>query len=271
MGITVLRALLAVALLLIVAGCEPEPTPFPVELPPTPTPTLAPEALPPLRYALAPNTGGVIPDLNLVQASASIIAVNAVNEADLGTQYDFIVQYGESDGWTRAPITPQIALAISDRVRPEFAGLVRAALDPQAIVSAVNISGAVVSDATLTPMPARALREQLANAGYPDGVALTIAVPPVVGAVALLEQIAAAGFVVQPLVLQASELGAAFDDGQADMVLFVYGIESERALWESRITGGGALIDLYTLPISYRAADGVAVTFSPRGYPLVNR
>src|SRR5689334_10569755 len=112
------RLFVLLVLFLVSAACTPEATPFPVDVP-----TFASAASSAnqtiIRYALAPNTNGLVSDLVLIEKATQIEALDtAINPADLGSRFDIAAAYGDIPDGMRSPITPHIALVINPKILP---------------------------------------------------------------------------------------------------------------------------------------------------------
>ena len=251
------RGLLAL-LLVLIASCEPEPTPLPVAILPASTEAPAPTDPAQIRYAIAPNAAGLIPDLALIDESARVEYLSAppVPE-DLGARYDLVVALGDLPEGTRAPSLLTVSLIINPALPPLDDAAARAAIAsavaPPALVTALAIPGA--QPIPLESSPARTVRDALANAGYPDGFDVTLAAFFAPGADALAAQLATVG-------IQARIVAA---DSPVDAHLSIVTDA------DSRDIAPDNRLDLFTVPISYRAAPGIAVDFTPSGFPIAQR
>jgi hypothetical protein len=260
--------LLLTLLLWTLIACEAAPTPFPIDLTPEPTETPTPAALPPLRYGLLPNTVGLIPDLALLTASAEVIAITDPN--DPLTDYDIVVGYGLQPDWTASQLMPHIAWAIHPARLPsdEIALWLRQSIDPQTIVTDLALPGAIAQ-----PLPvigSSELRTRLANAGYPDGIALTIGAIALPGVDQVIDQLRRSGVAVQAIPMTLTEIRTALAAETIDGAVIAWSIEVERNAWEALI-GVDNVIDLYQVPISYRATPNLTIAFTPSGFPLISR
>lgn len=272
-GMNRLVWLILIALVLI--GCEQEnATPFADVAPTTPTPSPAPQSLPDLRYALAPNTAGFVPDLGVIQTTAEIVPLlESVNEADLGVNYDIVVQYGTVEGWQQSELMPTLSLVLNPQIPPlnrdDLRDILQRSLNAQAVTDTLNMSGVItlydgVADDAL------AIRTELANLGLPDGYALSLDAVTMPGVNLFAEQLAQHGIDVSLQAMNSTRIRARFEAQQANAVLIVWALESERQQWVERV-GEENVLDLYRLPISYRAVDNVNVSFSGTGFPLISR
>lgn len=260
-------ALLA-CLCVCLAACEPEATPMPVIPPTSAPPTPTPGAPQPIRYAITAETAALIPDLTDLEAAADLtLLTEPLAPADFDGRYAIIAAYGDQPGWTRAPVVPQVALVINPAAppldTPELAAALRLALFPDELSAALNIPGAEA--AALNSATRTSIREQLANAGYPDGfdVRLAAAAP---GADAVVAQLAALHIGAQRVDLPAGDIAAALAAGQIHAALVVWA-GAERDSWTAQV-GADNVIDLYTLPISYWTIEGLSITFTEAGFPI---
>ncbi len=262
-------------LLLLVAGCEAPATPLPAVLPPTATAVPLPTLPPPIRYAFAANTAGYVEELDIIRQTGLVEQLTDNNLDDgIIAGYDVVVTYGtvELSGWARSAVSPQLALLLNTALppldNPEVQNWVRRALNPQAIIDTLAIPGAAAAAAD--PAESLAIRNGLANAGYPDGIELVLAFRTFPGTGLLAEQWSAAGFQVTPLAITAENANDIFQTRRAHLLLVVWTTPADRAIWEE-LAGGDPLIDLYALPISYRALPDLTLTFTPSGFPLATR
>ncbi len=259
-------AILGLLLALLVFACGPEPTPFPVNVPQTPTAAPVMTAAVQWRYALAPNTAGLVPDSPLITRSAEVIQLqNPVEAADLGARYDLVASYGLYPDWTPSPVLPHAALVIApDGVRdPVLRALIVRSLNPQAAADTFEFPGAIVFP--VETLPSASIKQELANLGYPDGIELNVGSSFVPGATALAEQMRAAGIFARLIVVE--DTGTALETGLVQAAVIVWAGETERARW-AETYGAEHITDLYTTPISYRAVEALTPTFSAHGWPL---
>ena len=259
--------LLALALL---AACEPDATPLPAFVAATTTPAPATATPGPLRYALTSDTGGSVAEMALLQASAEVVTLGADEAAELGS-YALLAGYGDRPGWARSPVTPRVSLAIGARRTPldsdAMAEMIVNGLDAAALVAAGGIGG---SEPLSVASAAPTTRTTLANAGWPDGFDVTLGDAGLPGAEAAAAQLTALGLRVTRVRLPPDELVPALADGRANLVLIAWTDEAARqALAEA--VGAARVVDLYTLPIAFQAADGLRLTFTPGGWPLASR
>lgn len=251
----------------LLSACEPKATPFPVDIPPTPTLTPIPGVPSPIRYALAANTAGYVPDLDLIAASGSVDQLTeAPSSADIGERFDLIAAYGKWTGAAESPIVPRVALVVNPSLppfdNPAVAAIMQRAINPMAILAAIEIRGAEAAPIeTSSPID---LRTELANAGWPDGFDVALAYSPTPGIGAINSQLAAIGVIGQPIPLTNSSWE------RTHIAMITWTSPEERAAWVER-AGESNVIDLFTLPISYWAAPDLLITFTPGGWPLATR
>jgi hypothetical protein len=192
-----------------------------------------------------------------------------VNPADLGKRYDLVAAYGDLPGGTHAPVTPHVAVVINPTASPlsdpSLLNLLRHSLNPQSIVDSLAIAGAV-SD-TVEFSPPIAIRTELANAGWPDGLVLSIAYAAAPGAPEIAEQLVSVGINSRLSVITKDDLNTAFDGGIIQAAFITWETPDERQAWVSRF-GDANVIDLYTVPISYLAVRDLTITFTPGGWPI---
>ena len=255
-------------LIFILASCQPKPTPFPVDIPPTPTLTPVPGAPSLIRYALAANTTGLVSDLDLIAESSSIEQLTEdPNPADIGTRFDVIAAYGKWPEATESPVLPRVALVINPAVSPfddsAVVDVVQRVLSPAAIVSALEIPG--VEAAQIETATSIDLRTALANTGRPDGFDVVVAYVPIPGLTQITEQFAAIGINGQFVPLPNSRWE------RTHIAIITWTTAEDRAVWVERAGGESNVVDLFSLPISYWAAPGFSITFTPGGWPLATR
>jgi hypothetical protein len=114
------------------------------------------------------------------------------------------------------------------------------------------------------------LRQELANAGFPDGFDLTIGHTYTPGALQIAKQFDRIGLITRLLLMDESELMAAFASGQLHLALIAWTTPESRQEWAAHF-GEENVIDLYALPISYLASPGLSITFTVNGWPLAAR
>jgi hypothetical protein len=246
--------LVCLAALLLFCACAPEPTPLPVILPTLPPSTATPAldaTLAPLRYAVAPDALPFLSDADraaIAAAGAELVPLAAPPaDADLST-YDLVVSAADFPGASAVPSELQVSLTLNTTLpldNPALADVVRAAIDPQRVAQSLGFA----SDSSASPsLTTAALRETLANAGYPDGFDLTFASRSLPGADALTRMLGAVG-------IDAREVAA---DTPAHLALTTAPPDANA-------------IALYRLSLHFHAADGLTITFTPSGFPLASR
>lgn len=225
--------MLAVVILLACA-CEPEATPLPVNLPTREPPTLAPTEPGLLRYALAPETLPYLSeqDRTAISADAEIVELDtAPNPDDLGTRYDIVVTLGVLPDAETAPSPLTLSLIVNTTLPP---------LDNPSLTEIVRT--VILSAADQTE-----LRRDLANAGYPDGFDLTLAA----------------------FAPGADSLAALLDSVNIQIRIINTANEPAHLTLTTQPTTDA--ITLQTIPIHYRAVDGLTITFAPSGFPIARR
>ena len=254
----------------MLVACEPQATPFPASIP-TATIALPAVSITPIRYAVAANTQGLIPHLELIQNAAQVEQLSEPdNPDDLGKRYDIVVAYGDMEEGITSPVKPHIALVLNSDIpplnNPTLLSVLRRAINPQAIVTALNIPG-VVPEIVEAGEPNK-LRVELANAGWPDGFSLKMAYAYTPGFAELTEELHAAGIEVDALAMTQEDIGKAFEEKRIQMALIAWVTAEERQVWMVSF-GEGNVMDLYSVPISYRAIPELKVTFTADGWPVV--
>ncbi|NWG16342.1 MAG: hypothetical protein HXY41_06870 [Chloroflexi bacterium] len=268
----------------LLAGCGPEPTPFPVDIPaeetrppevaePAPAASVlpSPAALAFIRYALAANTGGLVADLPLIETSAPVEYLTTPPlPDDLGRRYDILAAFGDLPGGARSPVLQHVALFINPAAvqQEELAAILRHSLDPADAAAALAIPGLEAEPLAIPSATQR--RVELANAGWPDGLDLTLAYTFAPGAAQAAALLCAAGIRVNVTQKTPETLNSALETGQVHLALIVWTTPDERAAWAAR-AGAANLVDLYAVPIGYQAVPGLNITFTPSGWPIANR
>jgi hypothetical protein len=255
---------------MLLAGCEAQATPMVAVLPPTATPIPIPTLPPPLRYALTANTQGYVPNLARLEATGLVeqLSDNNTDENVIGG-YDLVITFGTVAGWQTAPMPYHIALIMNATLPPldqfSVVDALRRTLNPPAVIGNSDMPGVAANE-----LPAEdplAMREVLANQGYPDGFDLVLAMQKLPLVDSFIPQINALGFRLTTRPITAAEVLPVLETQQAHLLIASWRTEAEREAWEA-VVGVGNVLDLYTIPISYRALDGVTVTFTDDGFPL---
>jgi hypothetical protein len=259
-------------LALVLAACEAQPTPFPVDLPSVPTSTPEPSIAAPIRYALDANTLGYVADIEMIEGSAQVEQLTEeINPNDFGNRYDIAAGYGVWSDWTRSPVIPHVALILNDNAPPLdsllLANVVRLSVNAEAIVAELGIPGVVADESTASSV--QTLRAELANQGYPDGLKLTLAYAYTPGVVQLAHQLRAAGIEVQAAPMVDADIQAALSEKWLHLALVAWTTEEQRATWAAQV-GEENVVNLYILPISYRALPEFTITFTPSGWPIAS-
>jgi len=254
-------------------ACTPEATPFPVDIPTADNVTSVPSSSSTIRYALAANTDGYMGDLAFIQASAQVEQLTDPIDANgLGNRYDLLAAYGDLSGGIRSPITPHVTLVVNPTIPPLddpfLRNILYRSLNTQAIIDFLAISGTVA--APRESSAPSTLRTELANAGWPDGLRMSVAYAYTPGAPQIIMQFQAAGIQAGVSPMSEDEIRKAFDEGQIQAALISWKTPAERTVWSSRF-GEENVIDLYSVPISYIATPGLQITFTPGGWPIASR
>ncbi len=260
----------------LLVACEPEPTPFPVDVPVTPTPTPEPTPILPVRYALAPNTQGLIEDFDVIQASAEVEQLfDGVAPNELGTRFDVVATYGEFSGWSQSEANPHAMLIINPETEPldaQFAYLISLGIDPTAIVEAIDVPGISPADSTqnAAKMKSSQIRSDMANLGRPDGFRLGLGAAFIPGARQVADHLETIN--IETRITQGSndQLRDDLTAGRIHLALVSWTSERERAVWHD-LFGVDYAIDLYTVPISYLATPELSITFTDGGWPIASR
>jgi hypothetical protein len=262
------RALFGGIAALALAACEPEATPLPVDIVPATSPIATQGAAQTLRYAIDSNLFLIIPpdDVNAIAVTGEIEPISPpFLDTDLGNRYDILIALGDLPDGTRAPTPITVSLALNTSLSPlddnALAEIVRRSLDTEALAAALGIPSAEALPHTHeTP---QTLRTSLANAGLPDGFDLNVASLYAPGTEAVGEQLAVIGIETRIRQIASDE---ASDLSPYHLILFSSGA---RVLFADMNSENS--IDLFTVPISYRAAPDLTIEFTDSGLPLVRR
>ena len=218
----------------------------------TPDPAAPPAAtVAPIRYGVLPNAADYAPMERLQSRRVQVSVLTGLNDP---ADYDVQVGFGNIAGWEAVPMELAPVSLVLDVTRPPF--------DDPALVQVVRqavAAEAIVAEAEIIGMQALAgggaadVRGALAKAGYPDGFSIYGRIDRLPGAAAVVAQLAEANITVTPTQAENAHLRLA---RLAD---------SERGAAEQ------AVIDLYTLPMSYTVRDGLLVTFTDDGWVVAAR
>jgi hypothetical protein len=264
------RFTVGLLIVLALAACEPEATPLPIDIVPTSASTAVPGAAQaqPIRYAIEATTQMLIPpdDYTAIAANAEVQTVVApLLETDLGAHYDIVLALGDLANSSHAPEPMTIALFMNTALSPlddsSLADVIHRRIDTEALVASLGFPGAAALPHTSEPV--QALRTSLANLGLPDGFALRLGVLGAPAAEALAAQLATINVDVSINAITADN---------------TEGLERFHLVLFSRALGGLVpeaapenVIELYTIPISYRAVPELTVEFTAGGFPLARR
>jgi hypothetical protein len=258
---------------LMIAGCEAQGTPVPAVLPPTPTDTPVPTLPPPVRYAFMANTAGFVEDLDQMRATGLVEQLSD-NNTDEGviSGYDIAVTFGLVEGWEQAPVTLHLALIVNPAIVPMDNALVvdtiRRSLNPGAIIEGLGVVGA--SAEAMTPTDGLRLRTDLANGGLPDGADIILAHRTLPGYDQIAQQLNTSGLRVALQAIQRDTVLDTLARKRAHLIFAAWTTPEERAAWVEQV-GEAHVIDLYAIPISYRAVPDVTLEFTPDGFPIGRR
>ncbi len=253
-------------IILLLAACEQAATPFPVDVVLDTTPTAPPLTTAPapvaIRYALDSNTTGYAPELENLPASIQLERLTtAMNPADLGLRYDLMAAYGLWPGATPSPVLSRVGLIINPIPplnEPALVRVIEAALDMHTLNTELNLPGMEIA-----PLERQntSLKETLANYGWPDGFDLTFAHELIPGYQQISQQLAAYNIVTR-------QIPTTDATDRAHLLLVSWQTPDERDQWAQHFGDQTVFLDLYSLPISYWAIDGLPVTFTAAGWPL---
>lgn len=269
----VFRFLLIFFVVGVLVACSPEPTPFPVDIVPEVTETPLPQAVESIRYALAANTTDAVADLALLQESAAIeFLAETIQPQDLGTRYDLVAAYGDFPESTRGPVTLTVALVLQTQIDPlddpDIQAVLRRSIDSARLVAGLEAPGAVAQPTESET--SSILQAELANAGWPDGFNLTLANAYAPSSALIAEQLGVLRIRLHTFSMSAFEAQTMLSAQDAELALITWTTPEEREAWAAEF-GAENVIDLFTVPISYRAVPGLNITFTPGGWPLPSR
>lgn len=262
------RLLLGCIAALALAACEPEATALPVDIVPTTPPAPQPGTLQPVRYAIDSNLLMILPpeDFDTLAVTGEIESVSPpFLDSDLGSRYDILVTLGDRPNATRTPTPLTVSLALNTALPPlddnAVAEIVRRAIHTEAMVGTLAIPGAAaLSHASET---AQTLRTSLANAGLPDGFDLNLASLYAPGAEVITAQLAGIGI--------ETRISPIAPDVETDLSAYHLILFSSAAQPIVTNLAGVEIIDLFTVPISYRAVPELTIEFTTGGLPLARR
>jgi len=254
--------------LLPLTACEAAATPVgrvteTADTPSAAVSTATQTPLPALRYGFVGGAEAFAPDDGIF-ASAEALAPGADPAS-----YDIVAAYGTIPEWAQSPVTQRVALVLNANLAPlaeeDIPALLAAALSPRDLLAALAIPGALPgSDQTRDSL---AVRVALANRGYPDGLTLTLAAETIPGLELVTEQLAQSNIQTQLVRIDADDAAATLDENRAHLLLIRWVDEAQRTAWVER-AGAQHVIDLFTLPIAYRANDDLALEFHADGWPI---
>lgn len=267
-----ISALILAIVGLLLVGCEAQATPIAsistetTESAQPPASVTSATTVLELRYGILAHTLPYISEIDRIEAIGSVEAVAVGNV--LG-DFDIVAGYGVYDAWQQSPISQRVSLVINPNLAPLTEDTIRMLIpqmiDSQSIVANLDIPG--VQQATAQTLTASSsIRTTLANAGYPDGFALTLATESVPALDMIVSQFADNAIQVRLIPLDDEVL----TNQQTHLVLLVWAQEEERSAWVAQV-GENNVIDLWTMPISYLAAEGLTIEFAENGLPIPTR
>lgn len=270
-----MRRLLLVLVCLWGVGCEAQPTPVAVVPASTQMPDTVTEAAPTAAGTSAPFTIGLSQavidygkGLGDWQAFGTISPISDPSDT---SAFDLVMGYGLIDGWAQSPTTHHLILLLNTRLAPldapEIAVMVRQSLDTRALVNALGIDG-LRPNTDLEAASPIAHRTQLANLGYPDGLALTLAAATNLGRDVLIQQMRQHALDLAVVETDPAAIDQPISSNTAHLAFFI-ATDAERDQLET--TYENALMDLVALPISYRLMMDAPLTFSAAGWPIPQR
>lgn len=247
-------------------GCESEATPFPVDIPPTETPIPTPTDTPSIRYALAANTLNFVADIDVISNYAQIqYLTESINPDDLGVLYDIVVSYGELAGWTTTPQRINVSLILNANLSSDLKDVIQQSINPQEVIAILGMPGAIANfDNSVEP---HNLRTLLANGGRPDGFSAVLAYAYTLGINSITDQLTRVNINTQRRLLSNQDILNAFDNQEIQLALITWLTPEDHQLWVDRF-GTTHVIDLYSLPVSYRSTSNLQITMSDNGFPL---
>lgn len=250
----------------ILVGCESEATPFPVDIPPTDTPIPIPTDIPTIRYALASNTLNFVSDLDIIRNHAQVEQLEeSINPDDLGVRYDIVVSYGELAGWTTTSQPINVSLVLSPDLPADVKEIIQQGINPQEVIASLGMPGAIANFSN--PVDSNTLQMSLANSGRPDGFSVVLAYAYTSGIMTIANQLAEINITAQQVLLSNPDILTAFDNQEIPLALVTWLTPEDRQGWVERF-GVTNVIDLYSLPVSYRAVPNLQISLSENGFPL---
>lgn len=262
------QAASALLLGLLLAACEAQATPvgrvtLTDEGVSAAVPTVTQTALPELRYGFLGGAEQFAPSGGLF-ANAEVIAPGADPAA-----YDIAVAYGTVPDWQQSPILQRVSLVLNTTLPPlvdaDFSALLRTAISPPDLLEGLEIPGVLPGSSHSRDV--RAVRVALANQGYPDGVTLAIAAEFIPGLGLVTEHLQESSIRAEVLSLAPEDAPDAYAQGLAHLLLIRWYEDAQRAEWVT-LAGDENVVDLYALPISYRASGDLAIEFTAEGWPI---
>lgn len=266
----IIRHLMAVALMVFIAGCEAQATPVPVADNPEPSPAINGEVTnmpsdqltetPSLRYGLTPNSSTLdafIPD-------DATVTIDTLSDP---TRFDILLTWGVVDGWEVSPVSWQGTMVLNQASpqlnNTETLNLLEMLFDGDDLLSAQGINGTSLSDGAIDTITARTA---LANLGYPDGIVLRLAANENSPISALSNYLEA--FNIRTVILPVpDDISSLLEVPETFDLLFITAPESDSLLTSVDTL---SIVPLYTIPISYVNNTNQPVTFNSAGIPIID-
>lgn len=260
------RVVAACAFILSMSACGPDPTPLPIDLPP---PTSTPAAVAENRtYTLAVEARllPLIPEADLRAAARSSEVVRVETAAALSpetnTAVDLLVGLGDFPGSNRTALAIPLWLAVNSEVAPLDQDVIAARV--YEMLNTIDLREALPGAAQaglISAVDPFQIRSDLANSGFPDGFALSLASINAPGAEAIAQSLQQYGLDVR---ISPQTDGTTYN-GSA-LTLF---IDVQNHAQMTQRFGNTAIVELARLPVSYRANGGLTIALTENGWPLL--
>lgn len=261
----VLLLTFAIVTALVASGCDAEPTPLPpdafIVTEATPTPDAVTLSQ---RVALTAPFAALYSDWSLVYPADSTLLDDAPQS---GADFDLVVGVGTP---------PEGAEIAGTLIVGLVANRTRAPLDDETLSSvilrvpapnALTFDTWMITPSTRESLPAAEVRAALANAGFPDGVTLVLALPEAIAFESLEQQFVGANVRLLMIRYASGQAANVIANGDAHLVLTSW-FEAERLEWEERV-GSENLLPLFTVPIYYFSGPERTVELDSNGLPIL--
>jgi len=258
-----------IPVIFLLSACEAAATPIArvtatLEEPAVAQATATQTPLPAVRYGFLGGAEQFVASSDQILTSAEVVPA----QADIAA-YDILATYGTVPDWQQSPISQHVALVLNPNVVPltdfNILSLINSALSPRDLLDELQILN--VRPANDQSRDALSVRVALANAGYPDGLTLTLAMENLPGAELVMDQLAQANLQTNLVALEPDEAMLTFTENRAHLLLIRWYDDVQRAAWVD-MAGTENVLDLYTLPISYLVNGDLAIEFAPDGWPI---